>query len=372
MIKAPVSLWCATAIAGSLMVASAGAMADPQYIIRLNNFKIFDTTSPHTDTDYVYFTARVGDQVFGPMHVGLGDLNNGVFYLNWEFGPVTIIDNTKVAISYQIVNNGTADQQKQLANDAQIAGTIGNVITGGGSILDVFVPGAAPIASAIGQLVKQIGDGIKSIGGLIDCDEVVVSDALGTDGAQIRQWLVPAGYHTEVRDYHTPGRPGPFCRDAHYVVSWSVLPSYVRIDNRNSKLSMDVADASLLDGAAVNQFTTHNGANQRWRLVPVDPVEIPNSMVIVSVNSSKALDVPNGSHDSGVFIQQYSLHKGPNQRWRFIPFQDNQSVQIINENSELALDVPSLSTTPGTGIQQYQPNPGLNQQWVIVPSPVSP
>jgi len=225
MIKAPVSLWCATAIAGSLMVASAGAMADPQYIIRLNNFKIFDTTSPHTDTDYVYFTARVGDQVFGPMHVGLGDLNNGVFYLNWEFGPVTIIDNTKVAISYQIVNNGTADQQKQLANDAQIAGTIGNVITGGGSILDVFVPGAAPIASAIGQLVKQIGDGIKSIGGLIDCDEVVVSDALGTDGAQIRQWLVPAGYHTEVRDYHTPGRPGPFCRDAHYVVSWSVLPS---------------------------------------------------------------------------------------------------------------------------------------------------
>jgi hypothetical protein len=95
-------------------------------------------------------------------------------------------------------------------------------------------------------------------------------------------------------------------------------------------------------------------------------------MAIVSVNSGKALDVPNGSHDSGVFIQQYALHKGPNQRWRFAPFQDNQSVQIINENSGLALDVPGLSTTPGTGIQQYQPNPGLNQQWLIVPSPVSP
>src|SRR5262249_31398153 len=121
--KTTVILWYATAIAGSVIVTSVDAMADPQYVIRLNNFKIFDTTSPHTDTDYVYFTARVGSQVFGPLHVGLGDLNNGVFYLNWEFSPVTIADTTKVAISYQIVNNGTADQQKQLANDAQIAGT---------------------------------------------------------------------------------------------------------------------------------------------------------------------------------------------------------------------------------------------------------
>jgi hypothetical protein len=359
-------------ISGCVMAASAPAIADPQYIVRLNNFKIFDTTSPHTDTDYIYLTVRVGNQIFGPRHIGLGDLNNGVFYANWEVGPVSIADNMKVVISYQIVNNGTANEQTQLANDAQIANIIGQVISGGGAILDIFVPGSGPVASVIGQLVNEVGNGIKTLGGLVDCDEVVVSDTLGTDGAQIRQWLVPTGFHTEVRDYHTPGRPGPFCRDAHYAVSWSVLPSYVRIDNRNSRLSMDVANASLLDGAAVNQFTTQNSANQRWQLVPVDPVEDKSHVAIISVNSGKALDVPNGSHDGGVFIQQYSAHMGPNQRWRFVPAGDNVSVQIIGENSGLALDVPGFSTAPGIGIQQYQPNNGANQQWVIVPNPVNP
>jgi hypothetical protein len=365
-------LWSASIILGCVVATTAPVMADPQYIVRLNNFKVFDTTSPHTDTDYIYLTVRVGDQIFGPRHVGLGDLNNGVFYVNWEVGPVTISDTTKILISYQIVNNGTADEQKQLANDAQIAGVISNVIAGGGAILDIFVPGSGPVASAIGQLVNEVGDAIMKLGSLIDCDEVVVSDTLGTDGKQIRQWLVPTGFHTEVRNYHTPGRPGPFCRDAHYAVSWSVLPSYARIDNRNSHLSMDVANASLLNGAAVNQFTTQNGANQRWHFVPVDPVEDPNHIAIISESSGKALDVPNGSHDSGVFIQQYSAHMGPNQRWRFLPAGDNASVQIVGENSGLALDVPGFSTAPGIGIQQYQPNNGTNQQWVIVPNPVNP
>ena len=213
---------------------------------------------------------------------------------------------------------------------------------------------------------------MQTVSGFIDCDEVIVSDALGTDGAQIRRWLVPTGFHTEVRDYQTKGRPGPSCHDAHYAVSWSVLPSNVRIDNRHSQLSMDVTNASLLNGAAIDQFMAHNGANQLWRLLPIDPVESPNSAAIVSVNSGKALDVPNGSHDSGILIQQFSPNKGPNQLWRFVPGADNASVQIINENSELALDVPGSSTTPGTNIQQYQPNNGANQQWIIIPNPPIP
>ena len=116
----------------------------PQYILRLNNFKIFDITWPNSDTDYVYFTVRVGNQTFGLTHVGLGDLHQRVFYLNWEVGPVFISDNTKIAISYQIVNNGTVDKQKQLAIDAQIAGTVGDVLSAGGDIVDIFVPGAGP------------------------------------------------------------------------------------------------------------------------------------------------------------------------------------------------------------------------------------
>jgi hypothetical protein len=233
------------------------------------------------------------------------------------------------------------------------------------------------VLGVLGGVVGVIGNAVQAVDGMINCDELVVNDVFLTNGATIRAALAPTGFQTLIRDYHTPGRPGGIpiwfhCRDAHYVVSFSILPSYVRIDNRNSNLSMDVADASLLDGAAVNQFNTNNNANQRWRLMPVNAVKNPHPVAIVSVNSGKALDVPNGSRDAGTFIQQYQLHQRPNQQWMFAPSPDNESVQIVNVNSNLALDVPGLSMDPGTGIQQYQPNPGSNQQWFIVPDPVDP
>jgi hypothetical protein len=146
----------------------------------------------------------------------------------------------------------------------------------------------------------------------------------------------------------------------------------VRIDNVNSALSMDVVAGSIDDGAPIQQFTTHNGPDQRWHIVPTNGVDRPNFAAIVSVNSGKALDVPNGSHDSNVLIQQYSLHGGPNQRWHFVASADGQSVQIINEESGFALDVPDGSTRSGVPIQQYPSHGGPNQQWRIVADPVEP
>jgi hypothetical protein len=132
---------------------------------------------------------------------------------------------------------------------------------------------------------------------------------------------------------------------------------------------MDVAGASLLDQAPVNQFTINNGTNQHWRRIPVDAVKNPHPIAIVSVNSGKALEVPNNSREPGTFIQQYSLNFGANQLWLLDPSPYSQSVQIVNVNSRLALD-SGASTTPGTGIQQNQPNLGLNQQWFMLPDGV--
>jgi hypothetical protein len=348
-------------------------MAGQQFIVRLNNFQIFDTTSPHNDTDYVYFTVKVGDQMLDPRHSLIGSLNNGVYNLGWEFQITVPDDTTPVIISYQIVNNGAGDQHQQIANDAAIVSHIGNIISLAGAATGPIDPIGGAVVGVIGAAVGAIANAVQAIDGLINCDEMVVNDVFLTNGATMRAALAPTGFQTIIRDYHTPGRSGglPFlhCQTAHYAVSFSIMPAYARIDNRNSGLSMDVADASWDDGAAVNQFTPNNGWNQQWRLIPVGAEKTPHPVAIVNPDSWKALDVPNGSRDSGTFVQQYSLHEGPNQLWLLNPSPDNQSVQIVNVNSNLALDVPGFSTTPGTGIQQYQPNGGANQQWVLVPGP---
>src|SRR6516162_5124082 len=107
--------------------------AQQDFVVSLDSFQIFDTTSPHNDTDYVYFTVKVGDQMFGPMHAGLGSLNNGVYPLSWKI-PIAVADDaTPIVISYQIVNNGAGDQHQQIQNDAAILGGIGNVLQGVGA-----------------------------------------------------------------------------------------------------------------------------------------------------------------------------------------------------------------------------------------------
>jgi hypothetical protein len=377
----PIAFWFSLTSVIFVLI-SADVMAQQDFIVRLNNFQIFDTTSPHNDTDYAYFSVAVGNQMFGPRHAGLGSLNNGLYNLNWEV-PITVADDTTpVIISYQIVNNGASDQHQQIQNDAAILGGIGNVLSAagaaagvGGSFTGPVIPLVGVVVGVLGGVVGAIGNAIQALDGMVNCDEAVVNDAFVTTRSTILAALPPTGFQTLIKDYHTPGRSGGLpiwlhCRTAHYVVSWSILPSNVRIDNRNSNLSMDVADASLLDGAAVNQFTTQNGANQRWRLIPVDAVKNPHPIAIVSVNSGEALDVPNGSRNTGIAIQQYSLNYAHNQLWLLSPSPDNQSVQIVNVNSTLALDVPGLSTTSGTAVQQNKPGAALSQQWFMVPDAV--
>lgn len=378
-------LWPCIIYAGLVMTHPSTVLADQNYIFRLNSFQIFDTTSPHEDTDYAYFTVKVGDRMFEPASLYVGSHNNGLFNLGWEIGPITIAESDQVIISYQIVNNGASDQHQQVANAAATAGIISNIISGIGSGISAIpdptflAAGVGLAASVLAASIGAVANAVQRLDGKLNCDEPVVSDVILTHGSDLRASLVPNGLHSVVKDYRTPGRPGGLpiwehCRTAHYAVSWSVLASYVRIDNSNSHLSMDVADASLLDGAAINQFTTNNNPNQRWRLTPapVSGMADPWSPVtITSVNSGKVIDVPNGSRDSGVFVQQFQPNQGLNQRWQFVT-QNNQSVQIINQLSGLALDVPSASTTPGTGIEQNNPTSGSNQQWLIVPDPVEP
>ncbi|MEJ6485976.1 RICIN domain-containing protein [Nostoc punctiforme UO1] len=335
------------------------------YIFSLNNFQIFNTMAAHLDTDFVYFTLKVGDQAFGPQHAKIGDLNNGTYKLNWEFGPIHVDDNTPVLLTYQIVNHGHDDAQKQIDDDIKIASAITKGVT---TITGAVFPPAAVVIGVIGGALTALGDALGWLFNGINCDGIVLSDAISTDGKEIRKWMNPAGIHTEIRNYTGPNTPWGCGSNAQYAVSWSITPSYVEIASRSSGLVLDVPEASMQDQTQIQQFPVNHGANQRWRLRVVEGKYV----VITSLNSGKVLDVPNLSRDPGVQIQQSSLNNGLNQQWELEPSEDNQSIYIISRNSGLVLDVPGFANNPGVLIQQFPINHGWNQKWQMIPDPVDP
>ena len=56
-------------------------------------------------------------------------------------------------------------------------------------------------------------------------------------------------------------------------------------------------------------------ANQRWRLQPADG---SGTVLVVSVNSGKCLDLPAGQTGPGVALQQWSCQGGQNQKWSMV------------------------------------------------------
>lgn len=194
-------------------------MAD-RFIFRLNYFQITDTMSPHQDTVFVYFALKVRDQIFGPQHQKIGNLNNGIYFLNWEFGPVEVDADTPFVMTYQIVNNGHDDTAKQAQEDIAIAN---GIAAGVGAIVGAAYPPAAVIVGVITKVLSALGEALKWLFGNINCDGLILSDAVSGNGTTLSGWTHPTGSHQDLpRKYTGPEKPFP-CGTAHYLVSWSVV-----------------------------------------------------------------------------------------------------------------------------------------------------
>jgi len=136
-----------------------------------------------------------------------------------------------------------------------------------------------------------------------------------------------------------------------------------------SYLALDVPSSNNNDGVVIQQFGYNGNPNQQWRLRNV----ANGLLTIVNVQTGKALDVPNGLPTPGLPIQQYRLHGGLNQQWRFQSFPAVSGPtlfrpeyhRIFNGASGLAIDVPNGSLEWRVKIQQYTPNNGWNQTWLL-------
>jgi Ricin-type beta-trefoil lectin domain-like len=138
-----------------------------------------------------------------------------------------------------------------------------------------------------------------------------------------------------------------------------------------SYLTLDVPGGSPAPSVLIQQFVFHGGPNQQWRFTHVGD----GFFTLVSVHTGNALDVPGGFPIPGLPIQQFPLHGGPNQQWRFVttPAVTGPTLfrpefhQIINRATEMALDVPNGSQQSGLTIQQFPPHSGWNQTWITPP-----
>ena len=132
------------------------------------------------------------------------------------------------------------------------------------------------------------------------------------------------------------------------------------IVNRHSEKCLDVEAGSPDLGADVNQFSCHDGANQKWLLRD----RAGGYVAIVSQSSGLCMDVRIGGPKNGT-LQQYTCHYRDNQLFRFEQRSDGvRGVRIIAKHSGQCLDVPSPGTDDRVNIQQFPCHVGPNQRWV--------
>ena len=106
------------------------------------------------------------------------------------------------------------------------------------------------------------------------------------------------------------------------------------IISRYSGRCLDVKSASTANGANVQQYSCHGGANQAWDVVAVTNMDA----VLIAEHSGKCLDVKGASTATGAYIQQFSCHFGTNQRWEFFQgFGSDVFVEPLHSNRCMAV-----------------------------------
>ncbi|MFJ3307202.1 RICIN domain-containing protein [Streptomyces sp. NPDC086549] len=131
--------------------------------------------------------------------------------------------------------------------------------------------------------------------------------------------------------------------------------------NRGSGKALDVSGASTADGAAVQQWTRHGGANQRFQFVDSGG----GYYRLKAQHSGKVLDVLNYSGADHADIVQWSDAGGTNQQFRLADSPDGY-VRLISRNSGKAVEVENASTADGAKVVQFTDWGGANQQWQLV------
>ena len=134
----------------------------------------------------------------------------------------------------------------------------------------------------------------------------------------------------------------------------------------NSGKVLDVDGGSVQDGATVQQWTDHGGANQHWSFEAVGTIAGQPAYKLVCANSGKVLDVDGALLQNGARIQQWTDNGGANQHW-YVLDAGNSTCKIQSVGSGKVLDVEGGSVQDGARVLQWDDHNGPNQHWSLVP-----
>lgn len=147
--------------------------------------------------------------------------------------------------------------------------------------------------------------------------------------------------------------------DTLHVWRSSALDPQFQVVNRNSGKLLEVASASLADGAAVGQWGPTENATQRWTLRPTGV-----ATQLVNVNSGKLLEIPGAATGDGVDAAQWGPTGNATQNWNAST--SNGWWTFANANSGKMLEIDGCSTADGAIAQQWTANGLTCQQWRLV------
>jgi hypothetical protein len=130
------------------------------------------------------------------------------------------------------------------------------------------------------------------------------------------------------------------------------------LSNLNSSKCLEVGGWSTANGAGVNQWDCHVGANQSWAGTPYG-----SGYLIYNSNSGKCLEVKGWSKANGAAIGQWDCHGGVNQQW-MVRFEGAGDIAtLVNVNSGKCLEINGWRTDNGAPATQWDCHWGDNQTW---------
>jgi hypothetical protein len=129
---------------------------------------------------------------------------------------------------------------------------------------------------------------------------------------------------------------------------------------RHSGKCLEVAGASVEDGANVVQWTCDESLNQQWSFLYLDN----NRYLMSARHSLKCLEVAGASVEDGANVVQGNCDGSANQQWSFYLVGGNSYLAVARHSGK-CLEVADASVEDGANVVQGNCNGNDNQRWSL-------
>lgn len=132
------------------------------------------------------------------------------------------------------------------------------------------------------------------------------------------------------------------------------------LTNVHAGRCIDVSSSSVENGANIQLWDCHGGANQQFTFESAES----GYYLVRNVHSGRCLDVWGWSTENGANIAQWDCHGGHNQQFAVEDVAGGGVVRLVSRLSGQALDGWGWGTTNGTNVAQWPVTGGANQQFI--------